>query len=326
MAHKSSPLKLVSKKAEAVLYTSAGVLPEIIAQFVDRQPSTVMGWLADWCDYRMASIFTGHANNENAAILTSEQRAQMRRDMALKPEDHGIPGKFWNVPTLRAYCFQEFKVLYQSDSSYHYLLRFAGLEFKYPDTVDSRRDDEAIEARMTEIHAQVTPLINDDTVEVFCADEVRIEQETHTRRAWLAQGKKTVLRVVREGRHQSYLGLLNQKSFNVHLYRLDWQNSQTIAAALAEFLKEYPGKRIVVVWDNASFHVSAKAKKALDDAGVSQRIEFIQLPPYAPDHNPIEHVWNTGKANDANIVRKSFDETREEFEEFIASRTFEYRL
>jgi transposase len=46
-----------------------------------------------------------------------------------------------------------------------------------------------------------------------------------------------------------------------------------------------------VVWDNASFHKSAKAKKMIEDAGC----KLIFLPPYSPDLNPIEHFWSNFK-------------------------------
>ena len=43
----------------------------------------------------------------------------------------------------------------------------------------------------------------------------------------------------------------------------------------------------VVIWDNASFHKSEKAKKAVESAGC----KLIFLPPYSPDLNPIEKFW-----------------------------------
>ena len=40
-----------------------------------------------------------------------------------------------------------------------------------------------------------------------------------------------------------------------------------------------------------------------------ERITPIHLPPYAPDHNPVEHVWNAAKSNIANIQRETPEET-----------------
>ena len=42
-----------------------------------------------------------------------------------------------------------------------------------------------------------------------------------------------------------------------------------------------------MVYDNASFHQSAKARRLIEGAGGAQKF----LPPYSPDLNPIEHYW-----------------------------------
>jgi len=44
----------------------------------------------------------------------------------------------------------------------------------------------------------------------------------------------------------------------------------------------------VVVLDNATFHKSEKTRKLIE--GVECRLIF--LPPYSPDLNPIEHLWD----------------------------------
>ncbi|MGP4996107.1 IS630 family transposase, partial [Glutamicibacter ardleyensis] len=57
----NAPHKLVVKKAEALLLLSRDVAPEIVAEFVDREPSTLHDWVIDWHQQRMASLYTGHA-------------------------------------------------------------------------------------------------------------------------------------------------------------------------------------------------------------------------------------------------------------------------
>lgn len=146
--------------------------------------------------------------------------------MALQqpPSAQHIPKEFWDVPSLKEYVEATFGVVYESPQSYHFLLRFSRLSFKYPDTFDRHRDEEKITERMEEIHKELTPFLKDETWEVFASDEVRIELESHTRRAWLKRGERTIVKVDRKREAQSYIGFLNQKSFTCHVYDMPWQN------------------------------------------------------------------------------------------------------
>ena len=83
---------------------------------------------------------------------------------------------------------------------------------------------------------------------VFAADEVRIEHEALTRRAWCRRGVPTVLEVDRQRRCQSYIGFLNQADGSVELTALDWQNSHTIIDALTQLVDKHPGQKITIVW------------------------------------------------------------------------------
>jgi transposase len=321
-----SDLILVRKKATAILMASQGIPGQTIARIVDREQSTVLTWMRQWKKTRMGSVVTGHTGNVNASKLTVTQRAQVRRDLALTPEAHGLPAGFWDVPKLKRHLSTQFVVVYESHTSYHYLLRMAGLDLKYPDTLDRRRDDAAVEARMAEIHTEVAPLLADPAWEVFAADEVRLDQEAIIRRAWLPVGKPTILRVDRQVQAQSYLGLLNQRTGQCELFRLAWQNTCEILAALNTFLTNHPGKQITIVWDNAAFHKSKELRAQLAKDGILHRVHLIPMPPNAPDHNPIEHVWGDTKKNIANIQHTHFDHTTQALEHHITTQTLPHRL
>jgi transposase len=238
---------------------------------VDRKPSTVVEGVRPWRKTRLASVVTGHAGNLNASKLTAAQRTQAAQVLAQPPAAHGLREGFWSVPKLATWLSTEFGVVYESPTSYHFLLRFAGLSFHKPDPLDKRRDDDAVEA-------------------------------------------------------QSYIGFLNQQTGACELGRVPWQNGAKILKALTDFAGRHPGKRLCVVWDNAAWHKNRAIRAELRKGGLLERVHLIALPPYAPDHNPIEHVWKAAKDHAANFQQEEFDDTIERFEAYIASRDFNYRI
>lgn len=323
---KLTSIALVRFKAQAVLMAESGASAEAIAAGFDRRPRTVGSWLKDWQAKRLASIFTKHQDNNNAGKLTKEQRAEIRQVLQSPPGSVGLPKEFWDVPQLKQYITAQFGIVYESERTYHFLLKFSNLSFKYPDTFDRKRDEGFISERMIAIKTEIKPLLHNDHWEIFTVDEVRMEQEAITRRAWLKKGDPTIIKVNRDKEAQSYIGFLNQKSFKCELFEMPWQNQTEVLKALEQFLKLHPDKLICLIWDNAPFHKGKEIRSALAKRKTLERVHLIAMPPYAPDHNPIEHVWNTAKQHVSNIQHETFSQTKQAFQTFVESRLFHYAI
>ena len=129
----------------------------------------------------------------------------------------------------------------------------------------------------------------------------------------------------RQRTSQSFFGALSLTSKKVTLYPIEGnRNTWQTILALDRLQRETGTGKIAVVLDNARFH-HAKMLAGLHGPGqLLERITPIHLPPYAPDHNPAEHVWNAAKSNIANIQRETPEETFGAFASYITGRAFDY--
>ena len=300
---KSSTIAIIRNRSQAVMMYSQSLEEDQIAMFLFVSKRTIQRWIQDFIERRMSSIFCGYVNNENASKLTKAQKNEIKEALRKPPTEYGLPKEFWDVPQLKEYVEATFGVVYESDEQYHFLLRFSNLSFKYPDTFSIRRDEKAIEKRMQEVRQEIEPYLADPEWEVFVADETRITLEAITRKAWLQKGKRTVIKVKQTNEYQSYFGALNQKNFTCYAFEIGWQNQEEIISALKKLMLQFPGKSLCIVWDNAKFHKGKLMRDALSSEEFKGRIHLINFPPYAPDHNPIEHVWNTVKSELASKFR-----------------------
>jgi transposase len=324
--YKKSNCRLTRERAHAFLLSSRGESPPSIAKTLFRAENTIRGWIKSFLEKRTSSIFTEYTGNTNAGKLTKEQRQETKKVLQQPPSEYGIPKEFWSVENLKTYIKAEFGIVYESDRSYHFILKFSNLSFKYPDTFDRRRNETQITERITEIHEEIKPFLTDSTWEVFASDEVRIQLEALIRRAWLKRGERTVVKVNREREFQNYIGLLNQKTFTCHMYEMPWQNQETVIEALKQFKTAYPDKKICIIWDNAKFHKGKLIRQELSKGRSLENFHLINLPPYAPDKNPIERVWNDAKGAIANIQHDTFAETKAAFIGRIDGRKFQYEM
>jgi len=321
-----SPIELIQFKALTILGRHQEIPFSALAIMFHRDVRTLERWVKDFSVNRMASIFSGMVNNEHASKLTREQKEEIKKTLSQPPSDHGLPTDFWDVPTLRGYVAAEFGVAYECDQSYHYLLRFSRLSFKYPERFDVHRDEQAIAVRIQEIREEIAPFLKDPNWEVYASDETGLQLEALTRKAWLKKGEKTIIKTERSKEKQNYLGFLNLKNGKCNVYHIARGQQKYILSATKKHIAKTPGKRICIIWDNGKFHKGKLIIEALKKGQSLERVHLISLPPYAPDTNPIEHVWREGKQATANHQFKDFDDTKQSFEKKINGRIFNYKI
>ena len=69
-----------------------------------------------------------------------------------------------------------------------------------------------------------------------------------------------------------------------------------------------------------------RMRQALSKGGSLERVHLINLPPYAPDYNPIEHVWNTTKDILSNKQDDTFQQTKQKFMMLTDNQIFPYQI
>ena len=147
--------------------------------------------------------------------------------------------------------------------------------------------------------------LDEDATIVF-VDESGVQTSPNVRRSWAIEGSRPVLRT--KG-HREKVSVISGVTLEGELYfechRSDLSGTEVIWF-LEQLLEEIPG-RIVVVWDNIGIHRSVEVATFL---WLNQRrLTARRLPPYAPELNPDEGIWDVIK-NDrlANYCPTTLDE------------------
>lgn len=322
--YRKSRDNLTGQRAHAALLSSDGYSCYQIAGMLYRSEKTVREWIKAFSNTRMASIFSHYTDNEHAAKLTRAQKKEIKKVLGKVPSDYGIPASFWDVSTLRKYIKAEFGVEYESDESYRLIFKLHNYSFHLPAAFDRHRDEVKIKSRIKEIKKEIQPFMKDKDWIVLVSDECRIVWEAEIRRLWLPKGQKSIIKVERERKAQSFIGFLNLKTGEELLYQLSWQKQDTIIPVLEKLLQKYPDKNICIIWDNARFHKGKKIRKKLSTT--LKRIHLINLPAYAPDTNPQEHVWKYGKDKIANIQCESLEDVVMKFSSIAMGRIYPYHF
>lgn len=327
--YRKPSFRLISERAHTVLLNSTGKTAYDISQILFRDEKTIRSWIKAFNQKRISSLFPRYEDNQNASKLTPEQRKHLKKVLASPPSesyDEGlIPKAFWDVSALRNYLLAKFGVTYESPQSYHLLFKICNFSFKLPSKFDlSRKDEEVIQKRIAEIKEELVPFLKDPEWTVLVGDESRIVWEAIVRRCWLPRGQKSILKVERENVAQNYAGFLNLKTGKPHLFPVPWQNQKEIIKVLRQLDRKYPGKRICLVWDNASWHKGKMLREKLKTE--LKNFYLLAFPPYAPDTNPQEHVWKWAKDQISNVQFGTMRELTKTFKKIITGRNYPYQI
>lgn len=143
---------------------------------------------------------------------------------------------------------------------------------------------------------------HDRTIEVWFQDEARIGQKGTLTRLWAKRGTRP--RAVRDTRYEwAYIfgAVCPERAIGAALI-MPFADSYALSAHLREIANHIaPNAHAVVVLDGAGWHISEKID-------LPHNITLIVLPPYAPELNPAENVWEYLRKNKlANRLFENYD-------------------
>jgi DDE superfamily endonuclease len=146
-------------------------------------------------------------------------------------------------------------------------------------------------------HAKAKP------IEIWFQDEARVGQKGTLTRLWARKGTRP--RAVRDTRYEwAYLfgAVCPERATGAGLV-MPYANTEAMNKHLEEISKAVsPGAHAVLLHDGAGWHSS----KGLT---VPANITTITLPPYSPELNPVENVWEYLRKNKlANRLYETYED------------------
>jgi transposase len=142
-----------------------------------------------------------------------------------------------------------------------------------------------------------------DKVDVWFQDEARFGQQNTTTRVWATKGSRP--RVVRQQQFEyAYLfGAVCPSTGETEAIVAPFSNSEAMVEHMTLISKKtVAGRHAVVIMDGAGWH-QKHTTAGLDN------VSIIKLPPYSPELNPIEQVWQWMRQNElANRCFNGYDD------------------
>src|ERR1700756_1830244 len=225
------------------------------------------------------SLLSRRKKKSPKTLLTRSQKKQIIETInTTNPSDFGFNNyPFWTTAVLGYLIKEQYRVEYKSKTSLYLIFKQAKFSFRKPEKQSEKRNEQQI----AEWKEKYEPIIKaecarDDSV-VIVGDEMALTSETRLQKVWLPKDRPAFIEDTSKRKITHIYGFLNIQSGVGTVFQTEAQTGEITVSILKKFTEKYPNKRIVIFWDNASWHKSETVKEYLR---ATSQFQLYNFPPY----------------------------------------------
>jgi len=275
-------------RVRAVEAVRQGMVVADVAKAYHVNRSTVHRWVTRYKAKRGNKGLVRQPVSGRPSILGTISDRQLL-SIVLKPATHfGYETDFWTCPRLCQVIRQKFGIKLSRWTVWRWL-RAAGLTYQKPHRKYSEGDESKRQEWLKNELPNIQRTVKKYRAILYFQDESHLSLTAILGKTWGLCGKTPTQKVTGKRGGISAMSAIS-KSGSLLFTLLDKRiASDEIIHFLRQMLRHHPRRHLVVVMDRATPHVS---KKTRDFINSQKRLHVFYLPPYSPDWNPDEYVWN----------------------------------
>ena len=275
----------------------------MIAEGVGRARSAVQTWL----DKFEAGGVDALLGRKSPPGRTPALSAEVQRQLTLKLSE----GAWRTAGQFRQWLKEEHGITLSVAGSYYWLGKLQGV-LKAPRPCHRQQKPGAVAAFKTAGWEQKLAELNlppGEPVRFWVMNESRFGLHTIVRHCWGLRGRR-VVRPFQQKFDWDYvygaISVLDGEPVFCHLPTVSCEASWEF---LRQIMQTQPGAHHVVLWDGAGFHQPPPR----DDPAWADlaRVHTLKLPPYCPELNPTEKIWDQLKDVVCNRVFDTIESLRD---------------
>jgi transposase len=268
--------------------TEDGERPSAVMDSLGLCRTTIYPWLREFKTHGLAALAESIATGP-APLLDEKQRQQVRRWIIGKdPRQHGFDFGLWTRRIVQT-LIQERMGVSLCLSSVGKLLASLDITPQKPLRRAYERDPLAVERWRTESYPKLRKRAKKLGAMIFFLDEAGFQSDPPLGRTYGLKGRTPV--VTSSGQRQS-LNVISAVNAGGAFWAATYTgklNAESFLEFLRNFMKGQTRKVLLVVDGHPAHKANLIKQYIVELAG---RLELHFLPPYAPDLNPDEFVWN----------------------------------
>ena len=292
---------LTELRKRAVMSVQKGESPEVVARVLQVSRQAMYGWLARYRDGGWDNLDARKRGGRPPKLDASAMKwvydtVTMKNPLQLK-----FPFALWTSKMI-GQAISKYLGITLSKASVCRLLNQLGLTPQRPLWRAYQQNPESVEKWLSEEYPRIKELAKAMKARIYFGDEAGIRSDHHAGTTWGVKGKTPVVTSTGSRFGLNMISAVAAKGE----FRFMVVNGRVNAPEFLEFIKRLvhnADRPVFLIVDGHPVH-RAKTIKAFAEEN-KDRFRLFHLPPYSPELNPDERVWNDLKNN--AIGRKSIE-------------------
>jgi transposase len=277
-----------ARRLQALALRQKGWKQTEIAEALGVTDGAVSQWFR-LVDRQDATALRAHSHPGRPPELTRGQKNLIPDLLSHGAEAYGFRGDVWTNARVAKVIEWEWSVCYHR-SHVARLLKELQWTPQLPIVRATQRDEDAIASWRKEQWPELKKQARLERKTLVFVDESGFYLLPARVRTYAPRGETPTLRIFETHDHLSVMSAITMQGCLFTLVRDD----SLTGAESVRFLKHllvHLDRHLMVIWDGSPIHRAKEVKAYLAD-GATKQIHLEPLPPYAPDLNPDEGVWN----------------------------------
>jgi len=286
---------LTELRKRAVVSVQDGQSPEIVAQVFGVHRVTMYGWLARYRNGGWDSLDARKRGGRPSKLGGKAMRWIYQTITMKNPLQLKFTFALWTAKMIGQLIYERFGIKL-SKASICRLLKQLGLTPQRPVWRAYQQKPEEVQKWLNEEYPRIRNMARRLKAQIFFGDEAGVRSDHHAGTTWAARGKTPVVSTT--GARFS-LNLISAVSAQGE-FRFMTVKSRVGAAQFIEFIKRLlhgAERMIFLIVDGHPTHKARSVTKFIETEPIKKRFRLFYLPPYSPELNPDERVWNDLKNN-----------------------------
>ena len=298
-------------RIRGVQAVQSGQSPEEIAKTLGIHRSTIYNWLSSYNEGGFTNLKL-RLSPGRPPIVKGRQLKWIYQMIIKDPQQMKFPFALWTRKRVQQAIKEKYRISL-SVTSVGRLMGSLGFSPQRPIKKAYEQSPSLVKKWLKKEYPKIKKLAKEEGARIYFGDESGLRSDYHSGTTWSPKGETPV--VIKTGKRfgLNMISAISSKGEMRFMIVEGRMNGKVFISFLKRLILEVRGPVYLIV-DGHPMHKSKKVKEYVRSTeGI---LKLFYLPPYSPDLNPDELVWNHLKYH---CIGKLFIRTKEELQEKVLS-------